>query len=114
MVQVDLTGRDDTVIKRALYYAIKYIDGLPHELRGFLECGYRAHMMEILLAMDPDYLEAQKRHLRLYTPDGLDELARRHPRTKKRVAEQKEELASEPTSLALHRHLTVPPKELKP
>ena len=55
-----VTGRDGLIVRQALYYAVKYIDGLPKQLQ---EHSNRQDMMQILLDMDPHYLENQRRQV---------------------------------------------------
>ncbi len=55
-----VTGRDGFIMRQALYYAIKYIDGLPEQLR---EYSNQFDMMKILLDMDPHYLANQRRQV---------------------------------------------------
>jgi hypothetical protein len=94
-----ITGRDGYIIKQALYYAIKYIDGLPDILREYSD---RADMVSILLAMDPDYFARMKQ---LQSPLPLPPNA--PPALKARLEAAKDS----PISLALHRHRAVPPIE---
>jgi hypothetical protein len=48
-----VTGRDDFIIAKALFYAVKYIDALPEWLQ---ETSDQNDMARILSAIAPDYV----------------------------------------------------------
>ena len=57
----DITGRDGFIIRKALYYAIQFIDSKPESLP---EHSDRADMMKLLNALDPEYVEQRRKILR--------------------------------------------------
>jgi hypothetical protein len=95
-----ITGRDGYIIKQALYYAVKYIDGLPGNLR---EYSNRRDMVRILLAMDPDYF-ADMQQLQSFQP-------RLPPGVSPELRAKWEANRAKPIDPALHGHRAVPPIE---
>ncbi len=82
----NITGRDRAIIAQALYYAIKYIDGLPEWLR---EYSNQSDMAKLLKAIDPDFVKHETQ-----INDLIREKMRKEPGT--------------PIDMSVARHRTIP------